>query len=100
MSANTNNCNCDRNCICTQLSQLDVITGTLTNQNTLMGNISNRSSSVSGSVSNRGIVNGTKNYEELDNKPSIETVTLIGDKTFAQLGLSALSADDILEIIT
>lgn len=39
------------------------------------------------------------NYEAMENKPSIETVTLSGNKSFDDLGLSALSADDLLEIL-
>lgn len=92
--------NCNKNCICEQLSQLQKISGTISKQDTLTGSISNRSSSLTGGVSNRGIVGGTKNYEELYNKPSIETVTLIGDKTFEELGLSPLDADDLLNILT
>lgn len=42
---------------------------------------------------------GTNNYETLRNKPSIESVTLVGDKTFEQLGLTPLSADDLLDIL-
>ena len=38
-------------------------------------------------------------YEVLKNKPSIESVTLVGDKTFEQLCLSSISADDLLEIL-
>lgn len=91
--------NCNKNCICEQLSELQVITGTLSQQSTLTGSVSNRSSSLSGSVSNRGIVQGTKDYEELINKPSIETVTLIGDKTFEELGLSALQYEDLIGIL-
>ena len=34
---------------------------------------------------------GTDNYERLYNKPSIESVTLIGDKTFEELGLESIS---------
>ena len=38
-------------------------------------------------------------YEALRNKPSIESVTLSGDKTFSDLGLAAIGADDLLEIL-
>lgn len=41
----------------------------------------------------------TNDYEELVNKPSIESVTLVGDKTFEQLGLSSITADELLEIL-
>lgn len=91
---------CNKNCICTELDGLEVITGSLTNStDTLQGVLSNRSNSLTGSISNKGIVGGTKNYEELYNKPSIETVVLIGDKSFEDLGLIPLDADDLLEIL-
>lgn len=38
-------------------------------------------------------------YEALRNKPSIESVTLSGDKTFSDLGLSPIGADDLLKIL-
>ena len=38
-------------------------------------------------------------YEALRSKPSIENVTLSGDKTFSDLGLAAIGADDLLEIL-
>lgn len=43
---------------------------------------------------------GTDNYERLYNKPSIESVTLIGDKTFEELGLQHISNMEIRIIIT
>lgn len=39
---------------------------------------------------------GSKDYEELINKPSIESVELIGNKNFEDLGLEECSNDDIL----
>lgn len=39
--------------------------------------------SLSGYMSNYG---GTDNYEDLSNKPKINGVVLVGDKTFADLG--------------
>ena len=38
-------------------------------------------------------------YELARNKPSIESIVLRGDKTFSDLGLSAIEADDLLEIL-
>lgn len=47
-----------------------------------------------------GALNNTVNdYDLLKNKPSIESVVLDGNKTFAQLGLTKLSNSDI-ETIT
>lgn len=46
-----------------------------------------------------GSLNNTVNdYDLLKNKPSIESVVLDGNKTFAQLGITKLSNSDIEEI--
>ena len=37
-----------------------------------------------------------KNYNELSNKPSIEQVELIGNKSFSDLGLETMSNMEIL----
>lgn len=42
---------------------------------------------------------GTRDYEKLINKPQIESVTLIGNKTFEDLGLEELSGDDLIRIL-
>ena len=38
-------------------------------------------------------------YERLAHKPSIESVTLIGDKSFEDLGLSSIPADELINIL-
>ena len=43
---------------------------------------------------------GTSDYEYLTNKPSIEYVTLVGNKNFPDLGLDAISTEDLLEILS
>lgn len=42
---------------------------------------------------------GTKNYKELYNKPSIEGVTLINDKSFEDLGAKSLTNLEIEKLI-
>lgn len=42
---------------------------------------------------------GTKNYPELYNKPSIEGVTLINNKTFKDLGATSISNLEIEKLI-
>lgn len=42
---------------------------------------------------------GTDNYESLVNKPQIEGVTLIGNKSFSELSLNALTNIEIEEIL-
>lgn len=59
--------------------------GSLSGQNGLRGQISNN------------IVH--KDYEELVNKPSIEGITLIGNKTFEDFGYTAITPQEIDEII-
>lgn len=41
---------------------------------------------------------GTRNYNDLKNKPSIENVTLEGNKNFEDFGAEAMSASEVLEI--
>ena len=43
--------------------------------------------------------NGTNDYNDLANKPSIEGVELIGDKTLQELGVEALTPQEIDAII-
>ena len=42
---------------------------------------------------------GTNNYNDLVNKPSIEGVELVGDKTLEELGVEALTPQEIDAII-
>ena len=41
---------------------------------------------------------GTKNYEQLYNKPRIEEVELIGNKTMAELGVKKIGNAAILDL--
>lgn len=41
---------------------------------------------------------GISDYEDLTNKPSIENVTLVGDKSFEDLGFYEASNQDILNL--
>lgn len=43
---------------------------------------------------------GTKDYNLLDHKPSIESVTLIGNKSFSDLGLERLTNSEIEVLLT
>ena len=47
----------------------------------------------------RGSAGGTDDYNKLFNKPQIEGVTLEGNKTFPQLGLDAITPQEIDEIM-
>ena len=51
-------------------------------------------------VNDENIVNiGTKDYKELENKPQIEGVELINNKTFKELGATSLSNMEIENLI-
>jgi hypothetical protein len=41
-----------------------------------------------------------RDYNRLDNKPSIEGVVLIGDKTFPQLNMNSLTNHEIEDLLT
>lgn len=43
---------------------------------------------------------GTTDYNDLENKPSIESVPLVGDNTFIQLGLQSLTNQEIEALLT
>lgn len=43
---------------------------------------------------------GTTDYNALSNKPSIEAVTLVGNKTFSDLGLDSLTNSEIEALLT
>ena len=45
------------------------------------------------------LIRGTSNYEELNNKPQIESIELIGNKTFPELGISPIDVDDLIDIL-
>lgn len=63
--------------------------------------IINESSSEEGiEIKNENIINlGTTNYVELRNKPSIEGVQLINNKTFKDLGAISLTNTEIERLI-
>lgn len=54
------------------------------------------SRAISGTINYGDGHGGTSDYEKLINKPKIEGVELIGDKTFNELGLEECSNEDIL----
>lgn len=62
--------------------------------NTLNGNLTHRTNLI-GSLSSSSGSGGTSNYNDLDNKPSINDVTLSGNKTTSELGLFSGSYDDL-----
>ena len=71
------------------------LSGSISGEENLRGSLSPEGS-LSGQISN-DIVH--KDYEELVNKPSIEGVTLRGNKTFEDFGYTAITSQEIDEII-
>lgn len=56
--------------------------------------------SVKGLLNAAKTVGGTRDYNDLDNKPSINTITLIGDKSFSDLGLQPMTNEMIEDILS
>ena len=81
-----------------ELADVGSVEGTLSGIGTLEGELSDMGQ-LTGDLTVPGVVL-ERNYERLRNKPSIESVTLIGNKDFPDLGLTSISADDLIEILT
>lgn len=72
------------------LNNYDVISGALSATGTINGNML-ASASLSGEITMPEQIVRIGNYEELENLPQIEGVTLKGNKTFPQLHMNALT---------
>lgn len=75
---------------------MENINGVLTPKNSLTGEISG-GSNIGGDITIPKNV-GTQDYEKLQNLPSLESVELRGNKTFADLGLEECSNQDIINL--
>ena len=53
---------------------------------------------VTGQLARAEQIGGTRNYNDLDNKPSVNTVELVGDRSFSDLGIEPIS-DEMIENI-
>ena len=79
---------------------------TLTVGAQLSNNQINASANVSGNVTaqatliNKMEVNNVSDYNRLNNKPLINSVTLQGDKSFEELGLEGISNLELEHILT
>lgn len=73
------------------------VSGRLQADGTLRGRLSG-GGTLSGGLS-QTIISYSQDYNDLYNKPQINEVELIGNKTFDDLGMSAMSNLDIWEII-
>ena len=81
------------------LSAPGTISGSLSTTGTLTGNISTPSA-LSGELKLPKEINRSNNYEKLENLPQIEGVTLIGNKSFAQLNMSRITNSELEELLT
>jgi len=87
----------------------DHLIGDLTNgKKKIDGQITDKHQNISGSINPlsknieanvQNIQNGTKNYEYLVNKPRIEGVEIIGDKTFEDFNFTPLSNADLAQLL-
>lgn len=72
------------------LNTYGIISGALSAMGSINGNMS-ASASLLGEITMPEQIVRIGNYEELENLPQIEGVTLIGNKTFPQLHMNALT---------
>lgn len=80
------------------LFEVEVLNGSLNSSDELTGDISIKST-LSGNLTTPGVI-GITDYNKSTNKPKIEEVVLVGNKTLDEFGVSPISVDDILNILT
>lgn len=66
----------------------------------ISGDISQKSRLVQGAIGVNSGISGTKDYEKLYNKPRIEDVELIGNKTLPEIGVGRITNFEIESIIS
>lgn len=81
------------------LNTYGVISGALSATGSINGEMS-ASASLLGEITMPEQIVRVGDYEELENLPQIEGVTLIGNKTFPQLHLSALTNMELDNLLT
>lgn len=74
---------------------MDKVTGKVITKQTVHGKLDNKKS-ITGTL---GMTRGASDYNLLANKPSIEDVTLVGNKTLADFGDVSMSNLEIQTII-
>lgn len=80
----------------------------LRNSGILHGTISRNKKAIKGELDSDSVRvkispasgSGTKDYEELKNKPQIESVELVGNKTFEELGLESIDNEELMSLLT
>lgn len=83
------------------LKSAGTISGSLSSAQALNGELSS-TKGLSGNLAilKAEIVEGTYDYSELINKPSIENVELDGNKTFSDLGLDSIDNSELMNLLT
>lgn len=81
------------------ISSSENVTGAISGRRELNGRLSQGSSRVAGLVAAGSSGAGTSDYERLRNKPQIESVELIGNKSFEELGLEPITSDELIDIL-
>lgn len=76
-----------------------VLSGTVTRNGTLTASLNRNGRTIGGSVAPGSSGAGTSDYERLRNKPQIESVELIGNKSFEELGLEPITSDELIDIL-
>lgn len=75
------------------------ISGFLSNKTEVKGSVSGSSYAISANVRIPFEGTGSKDYNVLKNKPSIESHELIGNQTFEELGMIAMSNLEIEQLL-
>lgn len=70
------------------------------NQITAAPKVSRSSINAKAEVVNKTTVSTTSDYNALTNKPQIENVELVGDKSFSDLGLANISNKRLEQLLT
>lgn len=70
------------------------------NKITVSPKLSRSSIKTAAEIVNKTVVTNTSDYNALQNKPQIESVELIGDKSFSDLGLSNISNMRLEQLLT
>lgn len=81
--------------------------GNITGKSKLVGQLNQQSNGLSGQMSGKGTLTGSLNkglaiphdYERLMNKPQIESVELIGNRSLEEIGIDHLSNAELAALL-
>lgn len=75
------------------------ISGSVSTAGTLLSGTVSGQAGLTGTVVPGSSGAGTSDYERLKNRPRIESVELIGNKSFEELGLEPITSDELIDIL-